>query len=91
MVEINDESHGLHKTGSQIKSKNSMLRSSLCNYSHAYILASGTITIAKVAAGGWNNNIQVAFKSYASFTDCTSQINNTQIVCQRNRCSNVSV
>ena len=40
---------------------------------------SGTITIAELAAGGGNNNIQVVFKNYASFSDCISQINNTQI------------
>ena len=39
----------------------------------------GTITIAELAAGGGNNNIQVVFKNYASFSDCISQINNTQI------------
>ena len=34
---------------------NSMLKSSLCDYSDAYILFSGTITVAELAAGGRNN------------------------------------
>ena len=44
-VEINDESHGVYNTGSQIRFKTSMLRSSLCNYSDAYILVSRTIIV----------------------------------------------
>ena len=37
-------------TNSQIKFKNSMLKSSLCNYSDAYILVKGTITVTNTAA-----------------------------------------
>ena len=44
-VEINDESHRVYNTGSQIRFKTSMLRSSLCNYSDAYILVSRTIIV----------------------------------------------
>ena len=40
---------------------------------------SGTITIAELATGGRNNNIQVESKNCASFTDCIRQINNAQI------------
>ena len=50
-IEINDESRGTYSTNSQIKYKTSMLRSSLCDYSDAYILVSGTITVAELAAG----------------------------------------
>ena len=35
----------MHSTSSQIKFKTSLLRSSLCDYSAAYMLVSGTITI----------------------------------------------
>ena len=56
-----------------------MLRSSLWDYSDAFILVSGTITIAALAAGGGNNTIQVVFKNCAPFTDCIGEINNTQI------------
>ena len=54
-----------------------MLRSSLCDYSDAYILVSGTITVAAVASDVGNNGIQVVFKNCAPFTDCISEINNT--------------
>ena len=37
-VEINDEPRGGYTTGSDIKFKTTMLRSSLCDYAYAYIL-----------------------------------------------------
>ena len=49
-VEINDGSRGTYNTNSQIKFKTSMLRSTLCDYSDAYILASGTVTIIGAGA-----------------------------------------
>ena len=42
--------------------KTSMLRSSLCDYSDAYLLISGAITVTALAAGWGNSNIQVVFK-----------------------------
>ena len=42
-VEINDDSRGTYNTNSPIRFKTSMLRSSLCDYSEAYILVSGNI------------------------------------------------
>ena len=44
-AEINDEARGTYSPNKQIKFKTSMLRSSLCDYSDAYILAKGNITI----------------------------------------------
>ena len=44
-VEINDESRGTYNANSQIKSKTTMLRPSLCDYCDAYILTKGRITI----------------------------------------------
>ena len=38
-----------------------MLKSCLCDYSDAYILVSGTITVAEVVAGGGNNDIEIFF------------------------------
>ena len=61
-----------------------MLKSGICNYSDTYILEKETITIA----GDGNNDAAkrtdkrdkgVIFKNKASFTDCISEINNTQI------------
>ena len=59
-----------------------MLRSSLCDYSDAYILLSGTITITGAGnddAARWSNerNKRIIFKNCAPFTDLISEINNT--------------
>ena len=59
-----------------------MLKSSLCGYSDAYILASGTITIDGERADDnakllHEKNKGVIFKNCAPFTDCISKINNT--------------
>ena len=45
-VEINDESRGTYNVNCQIKFKTIMLKSSLCDYSDAYIFFKGAITIA---------------------------------------------
>ena len=48
-VEVNNESCGTYNVNSQIKFKNSMLMSGLCDYSDAYILVSGTIRVPNTA------------------------------------------
>ena len=81
-VEINDESRGAYNVNSQIKCKTTMLKSSLCDYSDAYILVKGTICVSNTAAAGAaenNTNKKVKFKNCAPFTNCISEINNTQI------------
>ena len=81
-VEINDESRGAYDVNSQIKFKTTMLKSSLCDYSDAYILVKGTISVNNTAAQGAavnNINKDVIFKNCAPFTNCISEINNTQI------------
>ena len=81
-IEINDESRGEYNVNSQIKFKTTMLKSSLCDYSDAYILVKGTITVNNTAAQGAaanNTNKKVIFKNCAPFTNCISEINNTQI------------
>ena len=57
-----------------------MLRSSLCDYSDAYILVKRTISIAAQTRDKLNNaKKRVVFKNCAPFTDSISKINNTQI------------
>ena len=82
LAEINDESRGAYNVNSQIKFKTTMLKSSLCDYSDAYILVKGTISVNNTAAAGAaanNTNKKVIFKDCAPFTNCISEINNTQI------------
>ena len=68
-VEINDESRRTYSINSQIKFKTTMLKSSLYNYSDAYILVKGTITVNNTAAAAAtavnNNNKNVIFKNCA--------------------------
>ena len=79
-VEINDDVRGTYNTNSQIKFETLMLKSSLCDYSDAYILVTGTISIAAQAGDNPNNgDKEVVFKNCARFTDCTREINNTHI------------
>ena len=58
--------------------KISMLKSSLYDYSDAYILVTETITVAPQAGDNSNNsNKETVFKNWAPFTNCISEINNT--------------
>ena len=68
----------MYNTGSQIKWKPSMIRSSLCDYSDAYILVKGTVTVENTgtAADPNNRNKKVIIKNCAPFTDYISEINN---------------
>ena len=59
-----------------------MLKSSLFDYSDAYILVKRTITVNNTAAADAdanNANKKVIFKNCAPFTDCKSEINNVEI------------
>ena len=61
-----------------------MLRSSLCDYSDACILVKGKITINEAgddaaAMRADERDKGVAFKNCAPFTNCISEINNTQV------------
>ena len=59
-----------------------MLKYILYDYSDVYILVKGTITVNNTAAQGVaanNINKDVIFKNCAPFTNCISEINNTQI------------
>ena len=74
-VEIKDESRGMYnRTYNQIRLKTWMLRSSLFDYSNAYILVKWTITGANNAAQGAadNDNKKVIFKNYTPFINCIS-------------------
>ena len=58
------------------------MRSSLCDFSDAYVLAKGTTTAAKKTAAGAavdNINKQVVFENFASFNSFITKINNTQV------------
>ena len=82
--EINDESRGTYKANGQIKFKTTMLKSSLCDYSDAFILVKGKITITGAGADAAARKVDkrdkgVAFKNCAPFTNFKSEISNIQI------------
>ena len=83
-IEINDQSRGVYNNNSGIRFKNAMLKSSLCDYSDAYILVKGKITITGAAADAAGRqaderNKGVIFTNCAPFIICKSEINNTEI------------
>ena len=78
LVEINDDIRGAYSPNKQIRFKTIILMSSLCDYSDAYILVKGNITVNNTAAAN-NTNKKVIFKNCAPFTNCISKINNTLI------------
>ena len=81
-LKINYDIRGAYSTNKQIRFKTAMLRSDLCDYSDAYIPVKGNISVNDTAAAGAdanNANKKVIFKNCASFTNCISKINNTQI------------
>ena len=69
---INNESKGNYSHKNPIKSLTSSLESSLCDYSDAYILVTGNITVT-----GGKDNTKVTFKNCASFNKCRTEINET--------------
>ena len=81
-VEINDNILGAYSPNKEIRFKTAMLRSSLCDFSEAYIIVKGNITVNNTAVAGAdanNDNKKVIFKNCAPFIKFISKINNTQI------------
>ena len=79
-VEIHDQSGSAEDTfkpSKQIRFKISMLRSDLCDFSDAYIVVKGTITVTDPHNDAYDNKL--AFENNAAFVSCISKINNTLI------------
>ena len=81
-VKTIDESRLTYAVNKQTKFKILMLRSSFCDYSDAYILVKGNVSVNNTAVANTdasNTNKKVIFKNCSPFTDCISKINNTQV------------
>ena len=79
-VEVHDQSGSAedrYKPSKQIRFKTSMLRSDLCDFSDAYIVVKGNITVTN--PNNAKRNKSVAFKNNAPFINCISKINGVQI------------
>ena len=65
---------GKYKQGDTIKFETETIKSSLCDYSDAFILVTGNITVKT------DNNTDVVFKNCAPFSTCTTKINDIFIM-----------
>ena len=77
-IEVYDQSERNYSSNKEIRIKTSILRSDLCDFSDAYIVVEGDITL-----DGDNNankrNKNLAFKNNAPFINCISKINGVKI------------
>ena len=76
-IDINDQSSRVYNTNTDIRLKTTMLKSSLLEYSDAYILVKGTITINGarndgVARQANERNKSIIFKNWALIIHCKS-------------------
>ena len=78
LIKVHDKSQRNYNDKRQIRFKTSMLRSDLRDYSDAYVLVKGTITVARddnVDRG----NSYIVLKNNVPFVSCISKINNKLI------------
>ena len=78
---IDSESNGNYSEDEEIKFLTRSIESSLCDYSDAYILVTGSITVTRTIAGDpvqkkqpLDAATQVVFKSRAPFKKCSTEI-----------------
>ena len=75
---INDQNNGQYGEGNEndstIKFETKVIKPNLCDYSDAYILVTGDIKVAAVAA-----DTNVAFKKFAPFTNFVTHINDEHV------------
>ena len=74
----------MYNTNSDIRFKTTMLKSSLWDYSDAYILVKGRITITEAGDNAGSRQADeskkgVTFQNCAPFINCISEINDTEI------------
>ena len=76
-IEVYDQSEKNYNPNKEIRIKTSMLRSGLCDYSDAYIIVKGTITVTN--PNDAKRNKAVAFKNNAPSINFISNINGVKI------------
>ena len=76
-IEVYDQSEKSYSVKKEIRIKTSMLRSDLCDYSNAYIIVRGDITV--INPNNAKRNKAVAFKNNAPFINCISKISGIKI------------
>ena len=76
-IEVYDKSEKYYNPNKETRIKTSMLRSDLRDYSDAYIIVKGTITV--VRPNNAKRNKAVTFRNNAPFINCISKINGVKI------------
>ena len=76
-IEVDDQSEKNYYVNKKIRTKTTMLRSDLCDFSDVYIVVKGAIAV--INPDGVERNKAVAFKNNAAFINCISKINGVQI------------
>ena len=76
-IEVYDQSEKTYNPNKEIRIKTPMLRPDLCDFSDAYIVVKGDITVANPYNA--KRNKAVAFKNNAPFINCISKINGIKI------------
>ena len=76
-IEVYDQSEKNYNPNKEIRIKTPMLRSDLCDFSDAYIVVKGDITVTN--PNNAKRNKAVAFKNNAPFINCISKINGVKI------------
>ena len=75
---INDQNNGQYGRGNEndsvLKFETKVIKPDLCDYSDAYILVTGDVKVAEVAA-----NTNAAFKTCSPFTKCVTYINDEHV------------
>ena len=75
---INDQNNGQYGEGNQndstIKFETKVIKPNLCDYSDAYILVTGDITVT-----GGDDDTKVVFKNCAPFTRCVTHITDEHV------------
>ena len=74
----------MYNTNNDIRSKTTILKSSLCDYNDAYMLFKGAITTTSAVDNDGTKqaderNKVAIFKNCVPFINCKSEINNTEI------------
>ena len=72
-IEVYDLSEKHYNPNNEIRIKTSMLRSDLCDFSDAYIVVKGTVTV--IEPDNAKRNKATSFKNNATFINCISKIN----------------
>ena len=76
-IEVYDQSEKYYNVNKEVTIKTPMLRADLCDYSDAYIVVKGTITVTE--PDNAKRNKEVTFKNNAPFINCISKINGVKI------------